>query len=77
MVSFIRIKTFKLSKHSNFPLTSKLNEGGVRDFTSDMGNVTIYIDKGGLGYLITFHEAEFEIIDCLCFNEGRSNKFIM
>ena len=70
---FIRIKIIKLNKHLDFPLTSKTNEDGVRDFTNDMDNETIYIDKVGLEDLITFHDAEFEIIDGYYFNEGRNN----
>ena len=61
---FIRIKIIKLNKHLDFPLTSKINEEtGVRDFTNSMENEIIYIDKVGLEDLITFHQAEFEIID--------------
>ena len=33
--------------------------------------IYMYIDKDGLEYLITFHEAEFEIIGGYCFNQGR------
>ena len=40
---FIRIKTIKLHKHSELPLTSKIDEDGVRHFTNDMDNETIYI----------------------------------
>ena len=72
---FIRIKIIKLNKHLDFPLTSKINEEtGVRDFTNDMENEIISIDKVGLEDLITFHDAEFEIIDGYYFNEGRNNK---
>jgi len=71
---FIRIKIIKLNKHLDFPLTSKINEDGIRDFTNDMQNEIIYIDKVGLEDLITFHDAEFEIIDGYYFNEGRNNK---
>ena len=39
-----------------------------------MDNEIIYIDKVGLEDLITFHDAEFEIIDGYYFNEGRNNK---
>ena len=39
-----------------------------------MDNGIIYIDKVGLGDLITFHEADFEITDGYYFNEGRNNK---
>ena len=45
---FIRIKIINLNKHLDFPLTSKLNENGVRDFTNDMENEIIYTDKVGL-----------------------------
>ena len=38
-----------------------------------MDNGIIYIDKVGLEELITYHEAEFEIIDGYYYNEGRNN----
>ena len=38
-----------------------------------MSNEIIYIDKVGLEDLITFHEAEFEILDGYYFDEGRNN----
>ena len=38
-----------------------------------MDNGIIYIDKVGLGDLITFHEAEFEIIDGYYYGQGRNN----
>ena len=44
-------------------MTSKNNEDGIRDRTNDMSNAIIYIDKVGLEDLITFREAEFEIVD--------------
>ena len=62
-----------LNKHLDFPLASDINEYGIRDFTNDMSNEIIYIDKVGLEDLITFHEAEFEILDGYYFNEGRNN----
>ena len=77
---FIRIRIIRLNKHVDFQLASKINEDGIRDFTNDMSNEIIYIDKVGLEDLITFHEAEFEILDGYYFNEGRnitSNKVII
>ena len=47
-VYFIRIKIINLNKHLDFPLTSKINEYGVRDFINDMEHEIIYIDKVGL-----------------------------
>ena len=38
-----------------------------------MENGIIYTDKVGLEKLITYHEAEFEIIDGYYYNEGRNN----
>ena len=68
---FIRIEIMKLNTHLDFPLTANTNEDGVRDFTNDMANQIVYIDKVGLEGLITFHEAEFEINDSCDLNEGR------
>ena len=73
MAIFIRIIIIKLNKHLDVPLTSNINEEtGVRDFTSQMDNQIIYIDKVGLEDLITFHEAEFEIIGGYHYNHGRN-----
>ena len=53
-----------MNQHLVFPVTSKNNEETcVRAFTNEMDNGIIYIDNIGLEDLITFHEAEFEIID--------------
>ena len=38
-----------------------------------MENEIIYIDKVGLEDLITFHEAEFEIIGGYYYDQGRNN----
>ena len=45
---FIRTKMIKLNKHVDFPLTSEINENGVRYFINDMENEFIYIDEVGL-----------------------------
>ena len=70
---FILIEIIKLNKHLDFPLTSKIDEDGIRYFTNDMSNEIIYIDRVGLEDLITFHDAEFEILDGYYFNEGRND----
>ena len=56
--------------HLDFPLTSEINEKGVRDFINELENGFIYIDKVGLEELIEYHGAGFEIIDGYYFNEG-------
>ena len=71
---FVRIQIMKLNKHSDFPLTSKLKEdSGVIYFINEMENEIIYVDKVGLGEIITYHEAGFEIIDGYYYDQGRNN----
>ena len=73
-VYFVRIKIIKLNKHLDLSLTSRINEeSGVRDFINDMDNGIIYIDKGCLEEIITYHEAEFEIIDGYYHDQGIYN----
>ena len=68
-------KIIKLNRHLGFPLTAKLNEGdGVRNFTNDMENGTMYVDRVGMEDLITYHEAEFEVLDGYYFDSCRNNK---
>ena len=70
---FIRIRLIKLNTHLDFPLTSKINEQtGVIYFINDMEHDNVYIDKVGLEDLITFHDAQFEMIDCYYYNDGRN-----
>ena len=69
----IIMKMLRLYKHLHFLLASKVNEDGIRDFTTDMSNEIMYIDKIGLEDSITFHEAEFEILDGYYLNEGRND----
>ena len=70
---FIRIKIIKLNKHLDFSLTSKINEEtGVKDFKNEMDNQVMYVDKVSLEYLITCHDAQFEIIDGYYHNDGRN-----
>ena len=50
---FVRTKVIKPNRHSDFPLSSKLNEeSGVREFINEMDNGSVYIYKVGLEELI-------------------------
>ena len=71
-VYYIRIRTIKLNKHLDFPLTSEIHENGVRYFINDIENCIIYVDKVGLE-LISYYEAEFEIIEGSYYDQGRNN----
>ena len=72
-IYFIRLRIVNLSTHLDFPLTSDINKDGVRYFIHNMETEIIYIDTVGLYDLITFHEAEFEIIDGYYIKSGRHN----
>ena len=69
---FIRIKIKSIGKKLQFPLLSKFDEKGVRLFTNDMINETIFIDKTGLEDAINFQDIKFDIIDGYYFNEGHN-----
>ena len=69
---FVEIKIIEVNKHYKFPLMSKIGE--VRDFTNDMINEIIVVDKITLEDLIQFHHVKFEIIKGYYYNEGRNNK---
>lgn len=69
---FIRIKITDLRKRRAFPLLSKINEKGSREFTNEMIGETVYIDKFGLEDAIEFHDISFEIVDGVYFDEGRN-----
>ena len=44
-VYFIRLKIIRLYTHLDCPLTSKINEDGIRDLTNAMSNAIIHIGK--------------------------------
>ena len=60
---FIRVNIIKLHKHLDFPLTSRIVEDGVINFTNNMDDEIIHIDKTGLEDLIEFQKSEFNITD--------------
>ena len=69
---FIRITIKRIGKRLQFHLLSKFDEKGVRLFTNDMINETIFIDKTALEDAINFQDIKFDIIDGYYFNEGHN-----
>ena len=69
---FVEIKIIEVNKHYKFPLMSKIGE--VREFTNDMVNEILVVDKTTLEDLIQFQKIKFEIIKGYYYNEGRNNK---
>ena len=71
---FIEIKINKIGKKRKFPLMCKSKEGGIKEWSNDMIDEIIHVDKTSLEDLITFQEVEFEIIRGYYFDEGRNYK---
>jgi len=71
---YIKILVKKINIKRKFPLLSILNNKGIRQFTNNIINQYIYIDKISLEDVIKFQGIEFDIIQGYYFNEGRNNK---
>lgn len=72
---FVQIKIKKIGVKRKFALCSYIDtDKGVRNFTNDLIDKIIYIDKTGLEDLIRFQQVEFEIIKGYYFDNGFNNK---
>ena len=69
---FVEINVKKVGKLRKFPLLSKIDDEGVRQFSNDLLGVH-YVDKVSLEDLIEYQDIEFEIIRGYFFDEGRNN----
>ena len=74
----VRVKIIKLNRHLDFPLPSKLNEeSGVREFSNEMDNGTVCIDKVGLEELIEDHKPNLELLVVIIIMEVETIRLIM
>ena len=71
---FVEIVISDVKKKYNFPCMSKLNKDGIREWSNDMINETIYVDKTTLEDLIKYHKIEFKIVRGYYYDEGRNMK---
>lgn len=69
---FIEILIKAVDKSYSFPLMSKVNKDGIREWTNNMVNERFYCDKTTLEDLINYHKIEYEIIRGYYFDEGRN-----
>jgi len=70
---FVKVNVKKTNKKLYFPLSSVINNDGIREY-KNLENDIIYLDKIGLEELIEHQEIEFEILDGLYYKSGRNNK---
>jgi len=71
---YVRAKVLKVGIKRDFPLLSKINEKGIREFTNDLQDEVVYIDNVSMEDAMQFQQCEFEIIDGYMFNEGFNPK---
>lgn len=71
---FLEINVLNVKKYRDFPLLSRVNDKGVRVFSTDIRGSNIYVDKTALEDLIKFQEVEYTILRGYYFNQGRNDK---
>lgn len=68
---FIEIEILEVGKHRDFPLMCKVDEKtGTKNYTNDMVNSIIKVDKTTLEDLIEFQDVKYRFIRGYYFNEG-------
>ena len=71
---FVCVKITKVGKHLDFPLGSVITDSGVRNFTNDLVNVHLYVDKTSLEDLVAFQQVEYEFVNGYYFDEGHNTQ---
>ena len=71
---FVEIIITEVNKKYDFPLMSKTNKDGIKEWTNDMVNENFYCDKTTLEELIKYHKIKFTVIRGYYFDEGRNLK---
>jgi len=71
---FVEIIIKSVGKKYKFPLMSRITDKGIREWTNEMVNEYLYVDKITLEEIIKYHKIEFEIVRGYYFNEGRNLK---
>ena len=67
---FVKINVTAVNKHRHFPLLTRKNDDGIREFKNDLLGVH-YVDKCTLEDLIEFQKIEFDIVKGYYFEDGR------
>lgn len=71
---FAEIEILDIGKYRDFPLISKINNKGTRDFSNDIRGDGIYVDKVTLEDLIKFQEIKFRVIRGYYYDDGFNTK---
>ncbi len=71
---FVEINVKNVGKYRDFPLLSRVNDRGIREFKNDIRGPGIFVDKTSLEDLVRFQCVEYEVVRGYYFNEGRNPK---
>lgn len=75
---FVEIEIFNVPKKYKFPLITKKDENGIREYSNNLRGRGFYVDRYKLEDIIKFHELvpdiDFKIIRGYYFNEGYNKK---
>lgn len=71
---FVEIEVLDIKKNRDFPLLSRRNDKGIREFSNDIRGDKIFVDKTSLEDLIKFQQIEYRVLRGYYFNEGRNKK---
>ena len=71
---YVDIRIKKVNKKYSFPLMSKINDEGIREWSNYMEGEILSVDKTQLEDLIEFHKIEFDVIQGYYYDEGRNYK---
>ncbi len=70
---FVEIEVEDLKIERDFPLLSRKNDEGIRNFSNDIRGSNIFVDKIGLEDLIRFQGIKYKILRGYYFDEGRND----
>ncbi len=68
---FLRVKVTSIGRSFSFPLLSKIDSKGVRQYVNETGHY--YVDRFKLEDLIEFHQINFVVMQGYYFDEGRND----
>lgn len=76
---FVEIEVLDIGKKRDFPLISRKDDKGVRNFSNQIRGDKVYVDKTSLEDLVKYQDIKFRTIRGYYFDEGRNtlvNSFI-
>ena len=73
---FVEINVLDVGIDRHFPLLSKKDKAGIRQYDNEIRGNGIYVDNIGLEDLIEFQDVKYEVIRGYYFDEGYNTKII-